>query len=79
MNGEIMKYVEVNSLREYCISLLEKVGVPPKEGFHMADGLVLANLRGVDSHGVSRMPIYMKSFSLGLIKNFHFRNRSNET
>ena len=34
----------------------------------MAYGLVLANLRGVDSHGVSRMPIYMKSFSLNLIR-----------
>jgi LDH2 family malate/lactate/ureidoglycolate dehydrogenase len=68
MSEDVMKYVETNSLREYCISLLEKVGVPREEGFYMADGLVLANLRGVDSHGVSRMPIYMKSFSLGLIR-----------
>ncbi len=68
MSEDVMKYVEVNSLREYCIGLLEKVGVPRDEGFYMADGLVVANLRGVDSHGVSRMPIYMKSFSLGLIR-----------
>lgn len=61
-------YATPESLREYCVALLEKVGVPRDEGYHMAYGLVLANLRGVDSHGVSRMPIYMKSFSLNLIR-----------
>jgi LDH2 family malate/lactate/ureidoglycolate dehydrogenase len=63
-----MRYAKPDSLRDYVVSLLAKVGVPEDEGGHMAHGLVLANLRGVNSHGVSRMPIYMKSFSLDLIR-----------
>lgn len=72
-------YIEPDVLREYCISLLEKVGVPRDEGFYMVDGLVMANLRGVESHGVSRMPIYMKTLSLGLIRKVADMQIENET
>ncbi len=72
-------YVRPDALKEFCVSLLEKVGVPRDEGMFMIDGLVLANMRGVDSHGVSRMPIYMKTLGLNLIRKTASMRIENET
>ncbi|WP_460452214.1 Ldh family oxidoreductase [Alsobacter sp. SYSU BS001988] len=47
-------------LKTYCTSVLEKVGVPPDEAYEIIDNLVEADLRGVESHGVVRMPIYVQ-------------------
>jgi len=57
-----------DSLREYCTRLYQAVGVSEQEGFLIADSLVEANLRGIYSHGVSRMPIYMQRLSRGDIR-----------
>lgn len=54
-------------LRNYCIDLFFKVGVPRDEAFYVADSLVAANLCGVESHGVSRMPIYIERLENGLV------------
>ena len=42
-------------LKSVVASIFEKVGVPPEDAQLGADVLVLADLRGVDSHGVSNM------------------------
>ena len=42
-------------LKAVVASVFEKVGVPPEDAQLAADVLVLADLRGVDSHGVSNM------------------------
>jgi LDH2 family malate/lactate/ureidoglycolate dehydrogenase len=47
-------------LREYCGKLLETQGMPSDEALMTADSLVEADLCGVESHGVSRMTIYLK-------------------
>jgi LDH2 family malate/lactate/ureidoglycolate dehydrogenase len=47
-------------LREYCRKLLETQGMPADEALITADSLVEADLCGVESHGVSRMTIYLK-------------------
>lgn len=47
-------------LRDYCQKLFVAQGMPADEAFLVADSLVDADLNGVDSHGVSRVPIYMK-------------------
>ena len=44
-----------NDLKATVASIFEKVGVPPEDAELGADVLVLADLRGVDSHGVSNM------------------------
>jgi LDH2 family malate/lactate/ureidoglycolate dehydrogenase len=43
-------------------------GVPPADAEVVARCLVLADLRGVGSHGVSRMPIYLERLRRGLVK-----------
>ena len=52
-------------LRELVGGIFSALGVPESE--EIADHLVLANLRGVDSHGVSRVKIYAERLELGLV------------
>src|SRR5215208_1074534 len=57
--------VREGRLREAVCGIFSALGVPESE--EIADHLVLANLRGVDSHGVSRVEIYAKRLELGLV------------
>ena len=47
-------------LRAYCQALLQTQGMPADEALIVADCLVGADLCGVESHGISRMAIYLK-------------------
>ncbi len=42
-------------LREFAVQALRRVGVPQDDAVVVADNLLEASLRGVDSHGVSRL------------------------
>ena len=56
------------SLRTTVVAIFEKVGVPPEDARLAADVLVLADLRGVDSHGVSNMlRVYVDEYNIGEI------------
>ena len=54
-------------LRALCSKVLRRVGVPSRDAFVVADNLVDANLRGIDSHGVVRLPKYVKGLLAGTI------------
>lgn len=45
-------------LHEFCCALLEKLNVPREDAQEVGHCLVLADLRGIDSHGVIRLPVY---------------------
>ncbi|MEM0014701.1 MAG: Ldh family oxidoreductase [Zestosphaera sp.] len=64
-----MDQVLVNSgeLREFCKAVLLRVGVSESDAEVVADALVMANLRGVDSHGVVRLHSYVERILRGLI------------
>ncbi len=47
-------------LTGFCRAVLERLDVPAADARHVADCLVLAELRGVDSHGIVRLPVYAK-------------------
>jgi len=47
-------------LTEFCIKILKKVGLPTEHAFIVADTLVKADLRGVNSHGLMRFPFYVQ-------------------
>ncbi|WP_017382155.1 Ldh family oxidoreductase [Paenisporosarcina sp. TG-14] len=49
-------------LNLFCQSLLQSVGMNKENSLVVADSLIKANLEGVDSHGISRLPIYAKRF-----------------
>ncbi|EAX49023.1 Malate dehydrogenase [Thermosinus carboxydivorans Nor1] len=61
------KMVKAECLLDYCASLFEKVGVPRDESYINAENLVDADLTGVESHGVSRMPIYLKRIRMNAV------------
>ena len=47
-----------SKLSEFCVRVLEKVGVSRENAQIVAGSLLAANLRGVDTHGITRLPIY---------------------
>jgi LDH2 family malate/lactate/ureidoglycolate dehydrogenase len=55
-------------LENYVAALIEGVGVPREDAVLTSRTLVEANLRGVDSHGVSRVGIYIERMRLGVAK-----------
>ncbi len=61
------KTISAVELTTFVKALAEKSGVAEADAAVLADSLVEANLLGIDTHGVSRLPIYLKRISLGLI------------
>lgn len=53
-------------LQSWAERLLEAVGLEPEAATIVADHLVYANLRGVDSHGMMRLPIYIARLKAGV-------------
>jgi len=56
-----------DSLRSFCSRVLEGAGVPAPDAALAAAILVDADLRGLDTHGVSRLPIYSACLRSGRI------------
>ncbi len=57
---------EAAKLQSFAVSILEKVGVPQRNAEIVARSLLAANLRGVDTHGITRLPIYVERVQAGL-------------
>ncbi|KAL2219607.1 putative malate/L-lactate dehydrogenase [Thermoascus aurantiacus ATCC 26904] len=60
-------YVTAENARKFVQSVLIGNGVPPENAAIVADCLVLADLRGVDTHGVNRIPSYMERIRRGVL------------
>ncbi len=54
-------------LAAFCTAVLEKAGVPRENAEIVSRSLLAANLRGVDTHGVTRLAIYVERVRAGLI------------
>lgn len=52
-------------LKDFTAQVLVKVGMPADDAALVADSLVEANVRGVDSHGVLRLPAYVAKLKAG--------------
>lgn len=65
----MVDYVKVmhDDLRRFTADCFIKFGVPKDDAEIIADHLVLANLRGVDSHGVVRIPHYIEGIKKGFV------------
>jgi LDH2 family malate/lactate/ureidoglycolate dehydrogenase len=57
--------VGADDLRSLVAAIFRARGSSPESAATVADALVWANLRGVDSHGVSRVPRYIELFDKG--------------
>ncbi len=56
-----------DQLESFCIRVLQKLHVPKDEAEITARTLVAANLRGVDTHGVTRLPAYVGKLKGGAL------------
>jgi ureidoglycolate dehydrogenase (NAD+) len=55
------------TLRAFCAAAMERAGASPADASATAEGLVAADLRGVHSHGVLRVGIYVDRLRAGSI------------
>ena len=60
--------IEYEKLEECVQEIFEKAGVPSDDAKIVAEELATANLMGVDSHGVLRVPQYLNQMKDGQIK-----------
>jgi len=58
-------FVNHYKLQDFVSALFEKTGVSTDESEYLAQSLVDINLWGIDSHGVLRVPIYIKRLLAG--------------
>jgi len=64
MANEVL--VDSTDLKRFTADIFEKAGMPREHAEIEADVLVWANLRGVDSHGVLRIPWYVRNIDDGI-------------
>lgn len=57
--------------RQFIIDILDKEGINEADAGKVADVLVAADLRGIKSHGLSRLERYVTRINLGLIERYH--------
>lgn len=76
------RYFDHENIRFLICELLKKEGVEYDNAKHVANGLVHASLRGVDSHGIRLLPHYLKALKAGRINpcpNYKFSRTSPAT
>ncbi len=60
------RFIDHNELRAFVTGLFAHHGLPDKDAATCANALVMADLRGVWSHGVVRMPMYCGRLRAGV-------------
>ncbi len=60
--------IDERQLKDFCEQVFVKLGVPAKDAVTTVEALVLADLRGIESHGVARLPRYVNGIRAGYIK-----------
>ncbi|MFA5088094.1 MAG: Ldh family oxidoreductase [Candidatus Omnitrophota bacterium] len=72
-------YVPGKKIKEEMLEILRKRDVYPEVSRYVVEGLVQTSLRGVDSHGISLFPHYVRALEAGRINGrprFLFRQTS---
>lgn len=57
--------VAETALLTFGENVLQRAGLPPEDACTVADSLLFANLRGIDSHGFVRLPPYVRRLEVG--------------
>ncbi|MGM0420472.1 MAG: Ldh family oxidoreductase [Bacillota bacterium] len=69
MNKSELLNVDPNKLFNYCKDILISLGISENGAKITAEVLIDANLKGIDSHGITRLPVYSKRLKLGVSNN----------
>ncbi len=67
MPDETGLLVRVDTLTDFCVRVFQNMGVPEEDARITADVLVLADLRGIESHGVARLRRYVDGLRGGVM------------
>lgn len=62
-----VKYFQADELAAFATKIFASTGMTDADAATIAGDLVKANLRGIDSHGVSRIPMYVERLQRGLV------------
>jgi len=68
MKTDGVRRISFADLKDFCCRTYMKVGVPPAEAEIIADFLARSDLRGVETHGVTRLPIYILRLQKGYVR-----------
>jgi LDH2 family malate/lactate/ureidoglycolate dehydrogenase len=68
MEKNSVRRVLFPDLKDFCRQAYVKAGVPAAEAEIVADFLARADLRGVETHGVTRLPIYIQRLQKGYVR-----------
>ncbi len=68
MEKNEIRRVPFEELKNFCRQAYKKAGVPEAEAEIVADLLVRSDLRGVETHGVTRLPIYIQRLQKGYVR-----------
>ena len=56
-----------DALRDFGTQVLKAAGLLPEHAWRVADSLVFAEMRGIASHGLARLAIYVRRLQAGLV------------
>ena len=68
MGKDASRRISFDDLKLFCKQAYLKVGVPEDEAEIVADLLARSDLRGVETHGVMRLPIYIQRIQKGYVR-----------
>ena len=68
MTEGISRRTRFEDLKAFCKEVYAKVGVPEEEAEIVADLLARSDLRGFETHGVTRLPIYIQRLQKGYVR-----------
>ncbi len=60
--------MRTDDARAFALALLAKNGVPAAEAATVVDALIEADMKGLGSHGLMRLPVYIRRVKAGLLK-----------
>ncbi len=63
----LVEHFAAEAQKVFCKNLLTHVGVNEEDAEIASESLIQANLEGVHSHGISKLPIYLKRLAEGRI------------
>ncbi len=67
MTDETGIRVQKGDLTNFCVQVFQKLGIPKQDAYITSDVLVMADLRGIDSHGVARLRRYVDGLHTGMM------------
>jgi len=68
MDKNEIRRVSFDDLKNFCKQAYMKADVPQDEAEIVADLLVRSDLRGIETHGVTRLPIYIQRLKKGFVR-----------